>query len=493
MRRNHLNRRLAPAAALVALSLAGSGSASAQQTGNLATAPSPAVAPYRSELFDASGQTVDQIIRLGLSRRPALRAERLRVDIAEGARVQAGLRPNPELETVVGPRRIFGETNKHEFEVGVAQRFELGGKRGRRIDVAQAETERARAGVDAVLNRYTADVRGAVARAQGADRLLAAYSELVRLNDDLARLTRARLAEGDASGLDLALIEQESDRLRVQMIEARAILAVEIAGIRELVGAAPGEAIVIAPLSDSPPLAAQGADELSLLAQRSRPELLAARAAEKAAEARLRLAEAGRTPDVVASVRYSTSHLDQAEAGAFAGPIPERTLRFGVSIEIPVANRNQGEILSSVAARSQALSEREAAEASITRDVADAFARYRAASESLTLYATGMLPRQRKALESVRQAYGLGGLSVFDVLAEQRRTVEIETAYAAALRDTYAALAALEAAVGAPLVTVERATPPTPVPAPTAPTSKSAPIITLPLQAPGSNTELKGN
>jgi len=89
----------------------------------------------------------------------------------------------------------------------VAQRFELGGKRGRRIDVAEAETERARAGVDAVLKLYVADVRGAVSRAQGADRLLTAYSELVRLNDDLARLTRARLAEGDASGLDLALIE----------------------------------------------------------------------------------------------------------------------------------------------------------------------------------------------------------------------------------------------------------------------------------------------
>lgn len=478
---------------MLALASAGNGVAYAQQSANPVSAPSAVASAYRSELFDASGRTVDQLVHLGLGRRPALRAERLQVDIAEGARVQAGLRPNPELETVVGPRGIFGETNKHEFEVGVAQRFELGGKRGRRIDVAEAETERAKAEVDAVLNRYSADVRGAVARAQGADRLLAAYSELVRLNDDLARLTRARLAEGDASGLDLALIEQESDRLRVQMIESRALLAVEIAGIRELVGAAPGEALLIAPLSDSPPLAAQGVDELSLLAQQSRPELLAARAAEKAAAARLRLAEAGRTPDVVASVRYSTSRLDQAEAGALAGPLPERTLRFGISIEIPVANRNQGEILSSVAARSQALAEREAVEATITRDVANAFARYRAASESLTLYSTGILPRQRKTLDSVRQAYGLGGLSVFDVLAEQRRTVEIETAYAAALRDTYAALAALEAAVGAPLVTVERAKPSTPVPAPSGPTSEAAPTTTLPSEAPGSTTELKGN
>jgi cobalt-zinc-cadmium efflux system outer membrane protein len=486
-------RRLVCAAVVLALSIAGPGIASAQESANPATAAPPAVAPYRSELFDTAGQTVDQIIQLGRSRRPALRAERLQVDIAEGARVQAGLRPNPELETVVGPPGIFGETNKQEFEVGVAQRFELGGKRTRRIDVAEAETERARAGVDAVLNRFSADVRGAVARAQGADRLLAAYSELVRLNDDLARLTRARLAEGDASGLDLALIEQESDRLRVQMIEARASLAVEVAGIRELVGLAPGEALVIAPLPESPPLVAQSADELSLLARQSRPELIAARAAEKAAAARLRLAEAGRTPDVVASVRYSTSTLHNVESGAVTGTLPERTLRFGISIEIPVANRNQGEILSSVAARSQALAEREAVEATITRDVADAFARYRAASESLTLYATAMLPRQRRALASVRQAYGLGGLSVFDVLAEQRRTVEIETAYAAALRDTYAALAVLEAAVGAPLVTVERVTPPTPIPAPPGPASEGAPIITPPARTPDGTTELKGN
>lgn len=493
MRRTHQSSRLVSGLVMLALASAGTGVASAQQSANPASAPSAAAASYRSELFDASGRTVDELVQLGLARRPALRAERLRVDIAEGARVQAGLRPNPELETVIGPRGIFGETNKHEFEVGVAQRFELGGKRGRRIDVAEAESERARAAVDAVLNRYTADVRGAVARAQGADRLLATFSELVRLNDDLARLTRARLAEGDASGLDVALIEQESDRQRVQVIEARSLLDIEIALIRELVGAAAGEALVLAPLSDTPPLAAQGADELSLLARQSRPELLAARAAEKAAEARLRLAEAGRTPDVVASVRYSTSRLDQAEAGALAGPLPERTLRFGISIEIPVANRNQGEILSGVAARSQALAEREAVEATITRDVADAFARYRAASESLTLYATGILPRQRRTLESVRQAYGLGGLSVFDVLAEQRRTVEIETAYAAALRDTYVALAALEAAVGAPLVTVERTIPPAQVTAQPGPTSEAAPTITPPTLRPDGTTELKGN
>jgi hypothetical protein len=77
-----------------------------------------------------------------------------------------------------------------------------------------------------------------------------------------------------------------------------------------------------------------------------------------------------------------------------------------------------------------------------------AYRRYRAASESLVLYSTQILPRAEENLRSIRAAYNFGEFSVLDVIAEQRRLTENVTAYNQFLRDYYSALAELEIALG---------------------------------------------
>jgi cobalt-zinc-cadmium efflux system outer membrane protein len=129
----------------------------------------------------------------------------------------------------------------------------------------------------------------------------------------------------------------------------------------------------------------------------------------------------------------------------------DNSLTFGVAVQIPVFNRNQGEIASAVGERTEALRQREFLEATIRRDVALAHRRYRAAAEALVLYAMRILPQSQKNLETVRAAYGLGEFSIFEVLQQQQRLVESETGYNEALRDYYAALAELERSLGTPL------------------------------------------
>ena len=90
-------------------------------------------------------------------------------------------------------------------------------------------------------------------------------------------------------------------------------------------------------------------------------------------------------------------------------------------------------------------------EASIKRDVAVAYRKYRAAAEKLVLYSTQILPRAEENLRTVRAAYGFGEFSVFEVVNEQRRLTENLAGYNESLRDYYTALAELEAALGAPL------------------------------------------
>jgi cobalt-zinc-cadmium efflux system outer membrane protein len=129
----------------------------------------------------------------------------------------------------------------------------------------------------------------------------------------------------------------------------------------------------------------------------------------------------------------------------------DNELTFGVSIELPVFNRNQGELATAVGEREQVMRRREFLEAGIRRDTALAYRRYRAAAESLVLYSTQILPRAEENLRTIRAAYNLGEFSVFDIVNEQRRLIESETGYNDALGNYYSSLAELERAMGTAL------------------------------------------
>jgi cobalt-zinc-cadmium efflux system outer membrane protein len=129
----------------------------------------------------------------------------------------------------------------------------------------------------------------------------------------------------------------------------------------------------------------------------------------------------------------------------------DRLLTAGVSIEIPVRNRYQGEIAAALGEKEQAKYRREFVEAVVKRDVALAFNRYRAATQLLVIYGNQVLPRAEQNLRTIRAAYNLGDLQVLDVVAEQRRLIENQTQYNVALRDYYVSLAELERAIGTPL------------------------------------------
>ncbi len=404
-----------------------------------------------SQFLDPSGLTVERLVEAGFSRRADLLAARQRLAIAEGRMIQAGLRPNPELEAEYGSARFLAGEAESALDVGVSQVFETGGKRRKRVAVARLDLERTRAEVLALERQFAAEIRAAYARAVAAGRQLDALERLILLNEELVRVTNERLKEGDVAPLELGLVSVETDRLRAQVARTRADLESEIISLRALAGFETTDVLRIAPLPDRPPRLDLNVAELTGIALRERPDLQAARVGEELGSARIRLAESQAVPNVAASVRYTreNSVIDIEGIGDIVDK--DNILTFGVAVEIPIFNRNQGEIASAVGERTEAVRQREFLEATIRRDVALAYRRYRAAAEALVLYATRILPQSQKNVDSVSAAYGLGEFSIFEVLQQQQRLVESETGYNEALRDYYTALAELERALGTPL------------------------------------------
>jgi outer membrane protein TolC len=67
---------------------------------------------------------------------------------------------------------------------------------------------------------------------------------------------------------------------------------------------------------------------------------------------------------------------------------------------------------------------------------------------ALELYAHGVRDLARQNLEVIRQANQLGRTSLLEVIAEQRRYIDIKMGYTDALRHAYNAVVATERAVG---------------------------------------------
>lgn len=415
----------------------------------------PAPTPNASlQYIGQDGLSVEQLVENAGRRRADLLAARQRLAIAEGRLVQAGLRPNPVLDTEYGsPRFLKGEA-EYDFSTGVAQTFELGGKRAKRKAVAGLELEQVRAEIFALERQIAAEIRRKYATAVAAARGLDLVEKLLATDLELVRVTEARLGEGDVAPLDLNLVKVESDRLRVQRIEARNQLETALLEIRSLIGLDISEPLRLAPQADRPPRLELGLGDLTETALRERADLQAARIGERLGTAKISLARSQGVPNVTPSVRFSRTKgiidLPQTAGGGFANDL-DNELTFGVSVEIPIFNRNQGEIASATGEQIQAVRNREFIEALIRRDVAVAYSQYRASAEKLVLYVTQILPRAEANLQTVRAAYNAGEFSVFEVVAEQRRLNENVTGYNEVLEKYYTALAALEAAVGRPL------------------------------------------
>ncbi|MCY7374670.1 MAG: TolC family protein [Pyrinomonadaceae bacterium] len=421
----------------------------------------PVLAPTQTSVKLSSAQfvgqdglTVEGLVELGANRRADLLAARQRLAIAEGRVRQARLRPNPTLDAEYGSPRFLGGEAESDLSVGVSQVFELGGKRSKRVAVAELELNQIRAEVIRLERQLAAEIRQSYTNAIAAARQLDILEKLIAADEEIVRVTEARLKEGDVAPLDVNLVRVESDRLKVQAIQARSELETQLLNLRTLTGADIAETLKLAPQADRPPRLDLGLAELTDIALKERADLQAAVIGEQLGAARINLAKSNAVPNVAASIRFSRSKgivdLPPTAGGGFALD-KDNELTFGVSIDIPIFNRNQGEIASATGERVQATRTREFLEATIKRDVAVAYRKYRAAAESLVLYSTQILPRSEANLQTVRSAYGLGEFSVFEVVNEQRRLTENVTGYNQSLRDYYNALTELETALGSTL------------------------------------------
>ena len=125
-------------------------------------------------------------------------------------------------------------------------------------------------------------------------------------------------------------------------------------------------------------------------------------------------------------------------------------ITFGVTLNLPVFNKNQGSIEAAVAEKTAAQKRLEFGELTVRREVATAFVRYESAARAMEIYRVGVEKLAETNLGVVRQTYELGARSLLDYTAEQRRYIEIKKDFIDAQLQVYLARVEILRAASAP-------------------------------------------
>lgn len=400
------------------------------------------------------GFSAEDLIRKALTSNAELAAGRLDLERARARLRQAGLRPNPAIEFEQTTGRPTGSPGERATSVGFALPLELGGQRGRRIDLARAELAAAEAELADRERKLGGEVRTAYVEALAALREMQTTEELNLLDQETARVIEARVAEGESAPLELSLQRVELDRLRARRALAEGKLQTALLRLKVLAGMGPAEVLrlresISAPAPFERPASLTETLEVAL---RERPDLRLARLNEEVAQAGLRLAQAQGSPGVTVSTTYSSSRsITDLPDPLISAPDRALTLSFGVSIELPIFKRNQGTKAEAAVAITQAQLRRELAEQRVRSEVTAAHARYRAAQAALATFEQGVMGRSAANVETLREAYRLGAFRVTELLAEQRRLVDSQREYTELLVERDRAMADLQTTVGRPL------------------------------------------
>ncbi|MGH9943112.1 MAG: TolC family protein [Pyrinomonadaceae bacterium] len=436
------------------------GGSAAAVTPPVRAARTGAAAPSAAALYSdpVQGASSTDLVRRALSSNGELVAARLDIERARARLRQAGLRPNPTVDFEQTTGRLTGSGGESETSVGVSLPLELGGQRRRRVELARAEVEAAEAEIADRERRLSGEVLALYAEALGALRELETTEGLNRLDLQTTVVVQARVSEGESAPIELNLLRVEVDRLRSRRALVEGRLRSALIRLKSITGVPAEEPLrlresLAAPALPAPPGSLEAAIEIAL---RTRPDLRLARLTEEVAQAGFRLARAQSSPDVTAFSRYTVSRgsFDDTPVGVLRDK--DKLLTFGVSVGVPVFNKNQGAKAEAAVAVTQARTRREFLEAVVRSEVASAYARYEASRAALFTFEQGVIERSNENIKTIRAAYELGAFSITELIAEQRRFVDSQREYTEALSERYRAVADLQSAVGTPVIKEDR-------------------------------------
>lgn len=396
--------------------------------------------------------TLLQAVQLALQHNPELAAFAREKSALEGATLQAGLLPNPRIQidledlgtrTDITPGGTF-------TSIRIGQLIETGGKRLARRKAASLNEERAARDYEArrldliaqVANIFT-DVLAGQARLQLAQDNSMLAQKVVDAASKRVQAGKAPPIEKTRAKVALATARIELEQAQRDLNAFRKQLALLWGNSTPKFKHAAGD---LESLIDIP--------NFDALAERVRanPMVLSSQAILAQRKANLKLQQARRLPDITVSagIRRYAQKLDDLESGI----LHDTTATVGVSVPLPLFDRNQGNLLEAHQRVDQAMDQREATDLRLKSLLVQTYESLIAAQNEIEVLQHEILPGAKEAFMTARRGYELGRFDFLTMLDAQRALFQNQALYVRALANYQRLVNEIERLIAAPIENV---------------------------------------
>ena len=375
--------------------------------------------------------TLQKAIDLALGGNLDLAVARREIEATQGPVIQGQARPNPELVYSLEDQRAATRTQSVQINLPI----EVGGKRAARIaaaergrDIAVEELNLRRVEICATVVAAFFEVLAAQERAA----LAGAGVDLAkRATDAVAK----RVAAGKVSPVEETKARVAEAGVQVELAQAQSEQRNARARLVSLLGANPPRfALVSGRVDELPAVPSFDNVQQRLLAS---PAL---RRAQLEIERRRSLVDVERTkriPDITFSLGVKRPNELQRDQ-----------LLFGVSVPLPLFDRNQGNLLEALKREDKARDEIQALSARLSTDVLQARERLEYIRGEVDVLQRDVLPGAKSAYDAATVGFENGKFNFLEVLDAQRTYFAAKFQYLKALAEAHRAAADIDRVLG---------------------------------------------
>ena len=387
--------------------------------------------------------TITDAVSIFLQQNLQLVAARYDIDTVDAEKLTARLRPNPQISINSSglPLKFNGPFfTQQTFTYGISQTIELGGKRGKRIDAANANSDVAQAQFQIVVWQMTSDLKRKFYTVLLAESLLNLARENQKTFAEIVAHTTEVFRLGEISGLDLQRLEIEKFKFDTDLANSERDYEFALRDLRVALG---GDYramdVEVAGAIDYYQSYDFTFADLRDKALAARPDLKAAEISESAADASIRLQDAQRIPDLGLS-----SGVNQVPQGT-------SNYNLGVTITLPVSDRNQGGRAKALIEKRRAQNQQQLITNQVLSDVDKALVAFNIQKRRVELYRTGILTKVNDIQTLTEFSLKAGESSTLELLDAIRTRRDTLAAFYQTVFDYQTSLLDLELATATPL------------------------------------------
>jgi len=375
-------------------------------------------------------------------------AQRSAVSVAQAQIAIAKVFPDPQVTAGLLQYDVTRRGNPTATIVQLAVPLEIGGQRGARVAVAEANLSATQADLNEFLRGLRAEATNDYIDALHARATLERQRQTLASLERLVAVNQQRFKSGDIGEAGVIQSRVEANQFRAAVFAAEGEVRSADIAVVSLLGsgasARMGQALNLEGDLLTTAERRFDANALVQVALARRPDLVAARRRFLASNREIELARANR----VIGLGVGASWQHNFETGSSPPTPASDFLGATVTVPLPFSRMYSGELNAAYAGRRQADAQLRGTSVKVEAEVREAIARYDAAAARVHLYATGVLADADQVLEKTLYNYQRGGATLVEVLVAQRTDNDVYLSYYDSLADAAHALVAVEQASG---------------------------------------------